>query len=82
MRATLLYRRGLVVDYPTDAANKAGSCIFIHVWRRPGERHGRLRHNAGRNASPRCRLLQTGTRPSSQFYQDQHLADLPAACHR
>ncbi len=36
MRATPLYRRGLVVDYPTDAANKAGSCIFIHVWRRPG----------------------------------------------
>lgn len=36
MRATLLYRRGLVVDYPTDAANRAGSCIFFHVWRRPG----------------------------------------------
>jgi L,D-peptidoglycan transpeptidase YkuD (ErfK/YbiS/YcfS/YnhG family) len=28
-----LYRRGLVVDYPTDAAAKGGSCIFIHVWR-------------------------------------------------
>jgi L,D-peptidoglycan transpeptidase YkuD (ErfK/YbiS/YcfS/YnhG family) len=25
-----LYRRGMVVDYPTVAA---GSCIFIHVWR-------------------------------------------------
>ena len=25
-----LYRRGLIVDYPTVAA---GSCIFIHVWR-------------------------------------------------
>ena len=28
-----LYRRGLVIDYPTDAAAKSGSCIFIHVWR-------------------------------------------------
>lgn len=36
MRATPVYRRGLVVDYPTDAVNKAGSCIFIHVWKRPG----------------------------------------------
>ncbi len=36
MRATPLYRRGLVVDYPTDAAHKAGSCIFFHVWKRPG----------------------------------------------
>jgi len=29
------YRRGLLVDYPTDRAAKAGSCIFIHV-RKPG----------------------------------------------
>ena len=28
------YRRGLLVDYPTDRAARAGSCIFIHV-RRP-----------------------------------------------
>jgi L,D-peptidoglycan transpeptidase YkuD (ErfK/YbiS/YcfS/YnhG family) len=28
------YRRGLLVDYPTDRAVRAGSCIFIHV-RRP-----------------------------------------------
>ena len=26
------YSRGLVVDYPTDAHNRAGSCIFIHNW--------------------------------------------------
>jgi D-alanyl-D-alanine dipeptidase len=32
-RALPMYRRGLLVDYPTDASNKAGSCIFIHVWR-------------------------------------------------
>jgi L,D-peptidoglycan transpeptidase YkuD (ErfK/YbiS/YcfS/YnhG family) len=37
MRATPLYRRGLVVNYPTDAANRAGSCIFLHVWKRPGK---------------------------------------------
>jgi len=29
------YRRGLLVDYSTDRAARAGSCIFIHV-RRPG----------------------------------------------
>jgi L,D-peptidoglycan transpeptidase YkuD (ErfK/YbiS/YcfS/YnhG family) len=28
-----MYRRGLLVDYPTDARKQAGSCIFIHVWR-------------------------------------------------
>jgi L,D-peptidoglycan transpeptidase YkuD (ErfK/YbiS/YcfS/YnhG family) len=31
-----MYRRGLVVDYPTDSRARAGSCIFIHVWRSPG----------------------------------------------
>jgi L,D-peptidoglycan transpeptidase YkuD (ErfK/YbiS/YcfS/YnhG family) len=30
-----MYRRGLVVDYPTDARARAGSCIFIHVWQSP-----------------------------------------------
>ena len=30
-----MYRRGLVVDYPTDAGARAGSCIFIHVWKSP-----------------------------------------------
>jgi L,D-peptidoglycan transpeptidase YkuD (ErfK/YbiS/YcfS/YnhG family) len=34
-KALPMYRRGLLVDYPTDAAAKAGSCIFIHVWRSP-----------------------------------------------
>jgi L,D-peptidoglycan transpeptidase YkuD (ErfK/YbiS/YcfS/YnhG family) len=33
MRHIDLYRRGLVVDYSTDRATRAGSCIFIHVWR-------------------------------------------------
>jgi L,D-transpeptidase catalytic domain len=35
MRAVSIYRHGLVVDYPTDAKHRAGSCIFIHI-RRPG----------------------------------------------
>ena len=26
------YRRGLIVDYPTNRAARAGSCIFIHLW--------------------------------------------------
>ena len=26
------YAHGLVVDYPTDARARAGSCIFIHAW--------------------------------------------------
>ena len=25
------YRRGLLVDYPSDAKNRAGSCIFVHL---------------------------------------------------
>jgi L,D-peptidoglycan transpeptidase YkuD (ErfK/YbiS/YcfS/YnhG family) len=32
-RTLPMYRRGLLVDYPTDADRRAGSCIFIHVWR-------------------------------------------------
>jgi L,D-peptidoglycan transpeptidase YkuD (ErfK/YbiS/YcfS/YnhG family) len=35
MSRVSLYRRGLLVDYPTDARSKAGSCIFIHIWRSP-----------------------------------------------
>lgn len=31
-----LYRRGMFIDYPTSAAQRGGSCIFLHVWRRPG----------------------------------------------
>jgi L,D-peptidoglycan transpeptidase YkuD (ErfK/YbiS/YcfS/YnhG family) len=30
-----MYRRGLLVDYPTNAKARAGSCIFLHVWRSP-----------------------------------------------
>jgi D-alanyl-D-alanine dipeptidase len=31
MGAVTLYRSGLIVNYPTDAAHRAGSCILIHV---------------------------------------------------
>lgn len=37
MGASSLYRRGLATNYPTDAAHKAGSCIFLHVWRSPNQ---------------------------------------------
>ncbi len=30
-----LYRKGLQINFPTNAAMKGGSCIFIHVWRSP-----------------------------------------------
>ena len=30
-----LYKRGLLVDYPTDREHRRGSCIFIHIWRGP-----------------------------------------------
>jgi L,D-peptidoglycan transpeptidase YkuD (ErfK/YbiS/YcfS/YnhG family) len=33
MASISLYRFGLVVDYPPNATAKAGSCIFIHIWR-------------------------------------------------
>lgn len=33
MGATALYRQGLFIGYPSDAAERAGSCIFVHVWR-------------------------------------------------
>jgi len=35
-RIVPMYRRCLLVDYPTDARRRAGSCIFIPVWRSPG----------------------------------------------
>lgn len=33
MRRIPLYRKGIVVDYASDGATKAGSCIFLHAWR-------------------------------------------------
>lgn len=50
MGAEPLYRRGLVVDYPSDAATRAGSCIFLHVWRGPA------RGTAGCVALPEARV--------------------------
>ena len=31
------YREGLVIGHNPDAAPRAGSCIFAHLWRTPGE---------------------------------------------
>jgi L,D-peptidoglycan transpeptidase YkuD (ErfK/YbiS/YcfS/YnhG family) len=33
MRTIERYRRGILVDYPTDAKARGGSCIFIHIQR-------------------------------------------------
>lgn len=30
-----LYRFGLQISFPTSAAKRGGSCIFLHVWRSP-----------------------------------------------
>jgi L,D-peptidoglycan transpeptidase YkuD (ErfK/YbiS/YcfS/YnhG family) len=30
------YKRGIVIDYPPDAAAKGGSCIFVHIWEGEG----------------------------------------------
>lgn len=32
MGAEPLYERGIVIAYPPNAAAKAGSCIFVHIW--------------------------------------------------
>jgi len=34
-RVLPMYRRGIVIDYPTNARAQAGSCIFIHIWKSP-----------------------------------------------
>ncbi|MEZ5843477.1 MAG: hypothetical protein R3D27_07050 [Hyphomicrobiaceae bacterium] len=36
MAANPLYASGLEVDYPPNAQRRAGGCLFIHIWRRPG----------------------------------------------
>jgi len=33
MGTIALYRRGLLIAFPTSREEKGGSCIFIHVWR-------------------------------------------------
>jgi L,D-peptidoglycan transpeptidase YkuD (ErfK/YbiS/YcfS/YnhG family) len=36
MRSIATYRRGIVIDMPTDRSNRTGSCIFLHVWNNEG----------------------------------------------
>jgi D-alanyl-D-alanine dipeptidase len=35
MRKIEVYKLGLIVDYRSSAAHRAGSCIFIHIWKEP-----------------------------------------------
>jgi L,D-peptidoglycan transpeptidase YkuD (ErfK/YbiS/YcfS/YnhG family) len=32
MRSIATYRRGIVIDLPTNRESRTGSCIFLHVW--------------------------------------------------
>ena len=32
-----LYRQGIEVDFPTNRERRGGSCIFLHVWKEPGQ---------------------------------------------
>jgi D-alanyl-D-alanine dipeptidase len=32
-----VYKRGIVVDYATDRTERAGSCIFVHIWAGPDQ---------------------------------------------
>jgi L,D-peptidoglycan transpeptidase YkuD (ErfK/YbiS/YcfS/YnhG family) len=45
------YRHGLFIDYPSNHARPAGSCIFIHIWDAPGEA------TAGCVAMPEARVV-------------------------
>jgi L,D-peptidoglycan transpeptidase YkuD (ErfK/YbiS/YcfS/YnhG family) len=46
------YKHGLLVDYPTDRKNRAGSCIFIHI-RMPD-----AKHTQGCVAVPEAQVLE------------------------
>ena len=46
------YKHGLLVDYPTDRKNGAGSCIFIHI-RMPD-----AKHTSGCVAVPEAQVLE------------------------
>ena len=37
MRTIDVYKYGIEVAYPSSASDKAGSCIFFHVWKGPGK---------------------------------------------
>jgi L,D-peptidoglycan transpeptidase YkuD (ErfK/YbiS/YcfS/YnhG family) len=34
MRSVPNYRNGIVIEYASNAVARAGSCIFIYIWRR------------------------------------------------
>lgn len=36
MRSIATYRRGIVIDLPTNRESRTGSCIFLHVWNDDG----------------------------------------------
>lgn len=52
-----LYRHGIEVEFPTNRDLRGGSCIFLHVWKEPGQ--GTSGCVAGEQ--PLIELLQTWT---------------------
>lgn len=60
MAAIPVYERGLVVDYPTSREEKAGSCIFLHIWR--GQASAPL--GASRRQNPRSQACKTSPGPA------------------
>jgi L,D-peptidoglycan transpeptidase YkuD (ErfK/YbiS/YcfS/YnhG family) len=45
------YRHGLLLEYPSNYSKPEGSCIFIHIWDRPGQ------STAGCVAMPEARVV-------------------------
>lgn len=69
MGSIRLYRRGLFVEYPSNRAERGGSCTFIHVWRRPTAGTGGCVASAEENIA----MLQKWVRPKEAL-----IAILPA----
>jgi L,D-peptidoglycan transpeptidase YkuD (ErfK/YbiS/YcfS/YnhG family) len=70
MRDVALYRHGLIVEYPSDAKTKAGSCIFLHIWRSPSS------GTAGCVAAPESVIIDLqqwarGSKPWIAVYADE-----------
>lgn len=80
MRNYNQYRLGLVVDYPTDATTRAGSCIFIHV------RRSATHPTAGCIALPEARVaaLQEFAAPGAVLaaLPQSAIDRSPAVCRR
>lgn len=68
-----VYQRGIIVDYPANAATRSGSCIFVHIWTSPDD------GTSGCVAAPEATVARlqdwTSARPAA-------IAILPASARR